>query len=223
MITSKPAKGRPGTDDDLRRGLRLLQVLDADSGTPATRAALVYVAVVQKSVEHGGDGGDVAEDLAPVLDWTVRGEERARALVATHDELQQVLCSGWRQLPHAEVVDDEQRRGRELRHRLLAGAVERCLRELLDERVRVAVDDPVALLDRAATDRPCEVALAGAWRPEEEHVVVLVDEVPGGELVDDPPVHLLVEVEIEVVERPVRIPEVRVLGSAVEQSVGASA
>ena len=34
------------------------------------------------------------------------------ALVAAHDELEQVLGGGGGQLAHAEVVDDEQRHGR---------------------------------------------------------------------------------------------------------------
>ena len=49
-----------------------------------------------------------------------------------------------------------------------------------------------------------EVALAGAGRSEEERVLVLADEARGGELEDERAVHLLVEVEVEGVERPAR-------------------
>jgi hypothetical protein len=43
-------------------------------GSPASWPALEDVAVVEEAVEHGSDGGGVAEELAPVLDWTVRGD-----------------------------------------------------------------------------------------------------------------------------------------------------
>ena len=59
---------------------------------------------------------------------------------------------------------------------VLARAVERGVGELLDERVRLAVDDAVALLDGGAADGLGEVALAGAGRAEEERVLALADE-----------------------------------------------
>lgn len=42
---------------------------------PATRAACEDVRVVQQPIEQGGDGGGIAEELAPILDGAVRGEE----------------------------------------------------------------------------------------------------------------------------------------------------
>ena len=72
----------------------------------------------------------------------------------------------------------------ELREVVLAGAVERRLGEFFEQRVGLAIDDAVALLDGRAADRLGEVALAGAGRPEEEHVLALRDEARGGELVD---------------------------------------
>jgi hypothetical protein len=40
-------------------------------GTPATWAALEHVAMMQQTVEHGADCGDIAEQLAPVFDRAV--------------------------------------------------------------------------------------------------------------------------------------------------------
>src|SRR5882757_11424440 len=80
----------------------------------------------------------------------------------------------------------------------------------------------MSLLDRAAADRLGEMALAGAWRPEKQRVLVLGDEVTGGELVDGPAVHLLVELEVEVVEGLVRFAEVSVLRASLEQAIGAT-
>jgi len=63
------------------------------------------------------------------------------------------------------------------------------------------------------------VALAGAGRPEEESVFALAHEAGGGELVDESAVHLLVEVEVEAVERAVGVAEAGLLGAPLEETV----
>src|SRR5882724_170959 len=62
--------------------------------TPTARTALEDVPVMQHAIEHGADGGDVAQQLPPVLDWSVRCQQCTDALVAAHDDLQQIFgCS----------------------------------------------------------------------------------------------------------------------------------
>ena len=68
---------------------------------------------------------------------------------------------------------------------ILARAVDAGVGDLLEEDVRLAVDDAVALLDGGAPDGLREMALAGAGRSEEERVLVLGDEARGRELVDE--------------------------------------
>ena len=70
---------------------------------------------MQESVEHGGDGGSIAEQLAPVFDGPIRGEERADPFVPAHDQLKEVFTGRGRQLAHSQVVDDQQRRSGESR------------------------------------------------------------------------------------------------------------
>jgi len=41
----------------------------ASLGAPASRAALEHVAVMQNAVQHGGDSGYIAQQLAPVFNW----------------------------------------------------------------------------------------------------------------------------------------------------------
>jgi hypothetical protein len=134
------------------------------------------MAVVEQAIEDRCDGGGVPEELAPVLDGPVRGEDRAGALVPPHHEFEEVLGGGGRQLTHAEVVDDEQRDGRELVEAFLACAIEDGVGDLLDEDVGLAVEDADALLDRRAADGLRQVALPRAGRPEEEDVLSAVDE-----------------------------------------------
>jgi len=71
---------------------------------PASRTAFEHMAVVQEPVQHGRDGGAVAEQLTPVINGPVRRDERTDPLIAAHDDLQQFLRGGERQLPHAEVI-----------------------------------------------------------------------------------------------------------------------
>jgi len=69
--------------------------------------------VVQQAVEHGADGSHVAEQFTSVFDRPIGGQQCAGALVAAHDNLQQVLGGSLGQLAHAEVVEDEQGHGGE--------------------------------------------------------------------------------------------------------------
>ena len=93
---------------------------------------------------------------------------------------------------------------------------------LLEQDVGLAVEDAIALLDGGEADGLGEMALAGAGRAEEEHVLALVDEAAVGELEDETAVHLLVEVEVEGVERLVAVAEAGVLDAALEQPVAAA-
>jgi hypothetical protein len=43
----------------------------ADFGAPTARPALENVPVMQQAVQHGGDCGAVAQQLAPVIDWSI--------------------------------------------------------------------------------------------------------------------------------------------------------
>ncbi len=45
----------------------------AEFGTPAARATLEHMAVMQQAVEHGAHCGAIAEQFAPVLDGPIRG------------------------------------------------------------------------------------------------------------------------------------------------------
>ena len=100
-----------------------------------------------------------------------------------------------------------------------ARAIERGVGEFLEERVRLAIDDAIALLDHRAADGLGQMALPRPWWPEKERVLALRDEAAGGELVDQRAIHLLVEIEIEGVERAIRITEARLFVPALEQPV----
>ena len=91
--------------------------------------------MVQQAIEHGGDGGAVAEQFAPVINGTIGCNQRAGALIAAHDDLQQFFGGGQWQLAHAEIVDDQQEKRNRHCSRWGCGT---CLRQLHFGVVRVS-------------------------------------------------------------------------------------
>ena len=188
-------------------------------GPPAPGAARQDMGVVEQTIQEGRDGGGIAEQFAPVLDGAVRGEKRRRSFVPAHDDLEEILGGRLRQLPHREVVDDQQRDRGDVSEVGLAGAVELGVGEFVQEDVGLAVEDPMALLDDGDPDDLRQVTLPRAGPAEEEPVLPLGDEATGRELEDDGPVHLFVEVEIEGIERLAGIAEAGVLDPTFEESI----
>jgi hypothetical protein len=71
----------------------------------------------------------------------------------------------------------------------------------------------------ARPDGLSQMAFAGTWRTEEERVFALADEAGRGEVVDERPIHLLVEIEIKPVERAIPIAEAGLFVAAFKEPV----
>ena len=91
--------------------------------------------MVQKTIQHGGDGGTITKQFSPVFNGSVRCNQRAGSLVASHDDFQQFLGGGQRQLTHPQVVDDEKRHSGKQFHMLLSVAVQRGVCQLFQQDV----------------------------------------------------------------------------------------
>jgi len=61
---------------------------------------------VEEAVEHGGDGSGIAQHLAPVFDWPIRGEKHAGAFVATHDQFEEISAAvgGSLRMPRSSMM-----------------------------------------------------------------------------------------------------------------------
>lgn len=103
--------------------------------------------MVEEAVEHGADGGYVAQQFAPVFDGAVGSGQGARALVAAHDDFQEIFGGGVGELAHAEVVDDEQGHGGDVIHISFERAVGNRVGEFIEQDVRFAI---VEVVERAA-------------------------------------------------------------------------
>src|SRR5438132_8886940 len=90
---------------------------------------------------------------------------------------------------------------------------------LVDERVGLAIEDAMALLDDGHPEGLGEMALAGAGRAEEEAVLVLGDEAAGGEFEDEAAIELPIEVEIEGVEGLADVAKAGLFEAALEEPI----
>lgn len=117
------------------------------------------------------------------------------------------------------AVDDEERDGRQLGEEGLACAVERRVGQLLQEDVGFAIEDAVALENRRSANGLGEVTLAGARWSKKQRVLPLRNEARDGQVVDEGPVHLLIEVEVEGVERALGIAKTGLLEAPGDESI----
>ena len=65
--------------------------------------------MMEEAIEHSGNGCAVTEEFSPVLHRTIRCYQGAGALVAAHDDFQEIFGCRGREFAHAEIVDDQQR------------------------------------------------------------------------------------------------------------------
>src|SRR5262249_18522535 len=72
----------------LPRRFLSMQVPAVDLRSPASWPAFDDMGVVEQPVDHGGHGSIVAEQLAPVFDRPIRGQDRRRFLVTAHDDFE---------------------------------------------------------------------------------------------------------------------------------------
>src|SRR5271156_4642093 len=105
-----------------RIGLLSLRIPRAAGfGAPTARAAFENVSVMQQAIQHGGDSGAVAEQFSPVVYGAVGGQQCARTFVAAHDDLQQFLGGGKRQLAHSQIIDSRCRHSFPMPYNFRAG------------------------------------------------------------------------------------------------------
>ena len=122
---------------------------------------------MKQAIEHGADGGNIAEQLSPVLDGTVGSEQRAEALVAAHDDFQQILGGRVRQLPHPKIIDDQQRHGGDRFDVFPARAVDDRVSQFIEQDVGLAIEDAIALPDGGLANGLRQVAFPCAAGAEE--------------------------------------------------------
>ena len=85
--------------------------------------------------------------------------------------------------------------------------------------MRFAIVHAMALLDRRLAERLRQVTFPAAGRTDQQNVFALRDEATGRELEEERAIHLLVEAEVEAIERATRITEARLHAPSFEQPI----
>src|SRR5215211_2483649 len=141
-------------------------------------------------VEDGGGERGVAEVLAPVAERDVGGHGGRGAAVSAIDQIVEGVGGGrlvavLLDLAEAHVVDDEELGGGPRLETAGIGAIGEPGVEVVEQVDAAGVAQAEALLAGAQAERLEEVALPGARRTGDDHVVVAADEVEPRELEDE--------------------------------------
>ena len=105
---------------------------------------------------------------------------------------------------------------------LFARSIDGGFGEFLEQGMGLAVDHPIALLDGRLSDGLGKMTLPAAGWTEKQSVFMAGDEGAGGQIEDQTAIHLLVEIEVEVVEGPLWIAKLGLLAPSFQQSVAAT-
>jgi hypothetical protein len=65
--------------------------------------------MMEEAIKHGGNGGAISQEFAPVVDGSIGGQQCTGALIASHHDLQQFLGGSDGQLAHTQIIKDEER------------------------------------------------------------------------------------------------------------------
>jgi hypothetical protein len=121
--------------------------------------------VVDESVDHGGGGDVVAEDLAPAAERLVGGDDQAGAFVAAADEHEHQVRGLGVEWDVSHLVDDQQRDALEFVELVVEAAVALGVGERGDPFGRGAKRDAVTGQAGADPEGDREMRLACPRRP----------------------------------------------------------
>ena len=102
---------------------------------------------LEEAVEDGPGDSRIPEDLAPILQGAVGGEDDGAPLVAAGERREEVLGGGGRQAAHARVFDNQEVHLPEAADELPAGAGSLGLSQVLDQVEGGATEGGLAGLD----------------------------------------------------------------------------
>jgi len=171
--------------------------------------------VVEEPVEDGGGAWHVADELAPIFEWSVAGHDGASGLVSPHDDLEEVFAAVPGELLHAHVVDDEEIGSEVAGERVVVVFDRFFVEEVADDIEDGPVEHGSPLLDGGVADGLGDVGLAGSWWSHEENVSGVVEELAGGEFEELSTWDAGVEVPVELIDG-LQVSELCELGAPVE-------
>jgi hypothetical protein len=131
---------------------------------PAGVAGLDDVAVMGEAVEHGGGHLGVAEDLGPISEGEVGGDQQRGVLVELADQVEQQLAAGLAERQIAKLVDDDEIVAQQLLGQAAAAPGGLLLLELVDQIDEIEEPAPGAGADNRRGDGDAQMGFARTGR-----------------------------------------------------------
>jgi hypothetical protein len=132
-----------------------------------------------QAVEHGGGHLGVAEDLGPIGEGEVGGDQHRGVLIELADQVEQQLSAGLAERQIAEFVDDDQIVAQQFLGQSAAAAGGLLLLELVDQIDEIEEPAPSAGTDDRRGDADAQMGFAGAGSADEDSVALGVEEGAG--------------------------------------------
>ena len=151
---------------------------------PAFVAGLDDLAVMRETVEERGGHLRVAEDARPFAEGQVGCHDDGGPLVELADEVEQELAAGLGEGEIAELVEDQEvEAGDQVRGAALAFGAGFGV-ELVHQIDDIEEPAAAAVANAGACDADSEMGLAGSSSADQHEIALMIEEVSGGEVVD---------------------------------------
>ena len=160
---------------------------------------------VEETVEDGVAEGGVADDIVPVVDGDLAGEERATAGVAVVEDFEEVVSSLSRERSEPPVVEDEEPRPGEALDELGIRPVAPGEGEFVEEAGDAVVAGGDAEAAGLVAERTGEIGFSRSRRAGDKHGLAVPDPLPGGEAEDEGSVQPARSLEVEVFDGRVEV------------------
>ena len=177
--------------------------------------------MVPEAVEQRRGELLVAEDLHPLAEGEVGGDDRRAPLVAVGEQVEEQLSAGALEGHEAELVDDQQRHAQVALVQPGERELVARLDEVADEVGGADEGDAVTAAGGLDAERDREVRLAGADRSGDDDVLAALEVVAGGELSELRPLDALQRVPVELLEG-LEVGEARLAQQPLDGAVAAS-
>ena len=156
--------------------------------TPRASQALARqldaVGVVNEAIEDGVGVGGIADDLMPGRHGKLRGDDRRSAPIALFEDFEQVVAGAGVERFEAEVVENEQIGATKGFDEARMAAVAARERQLFAELGPAMIDDRAIVAAGLLADGASEPTFPGSARADEGEIVVGVDPLTLGELLE---------------------------------------
>ena len=140
-----------------------------------------FVGVVDEAVEDGVGQGGVANDLVPVVDGNLAGDEGGASVVAVFNDLEEVASLFVRQARHPPVIQDQEVGLGIGVHELGVASVAFGDGEILEEPGNAQIQGGMSFAAGFVSQGAGQVALTGTGGPGDEAVVALADPLASGQ------------------------------------------